>query len=110
MRRTMFLPFSFALAILTAVALLFAAYTTTGGVTASTTERDHTPLIARFYDALNTQAGSGGESELNAVLAPTFVDHVRRAGLPPTRDGLIRYLASVRNVFPALLFSVEEVV
>lgn len=66
--------------------------------------------IHRFYDAVSILLATGDPTAVQLAVADDFVDHAERPGLAPTRAGLIRYLASLREVFPNLRIQPQEVV
>jgi predicted ester cyclase len=45
---------------------------------------------------------------LNELLAPDFVDHTPRQGVPPTREGLKRAMTELKGAFPDVRYSVDD--
>lgn len=110
MRRAVLLPLAFGLAALTGVALLGAAHVVTDGTVTPDRSSANAAVVLRFYDAVNALLQTGSATALADVLAPDFVDHAGRAGLPPTGQGLVRYLSGLRVAFPVLRLTAEDVV
>lgn len=67
-------------------------------------------VVRRFYAAVNGFVHDGDATALDAVVAPDFLDHVNRPGLPATRSGLLSYLGALRATFPALRLTVASAV
>ncbi len=95
-------PIVFLLALLTG-AWVGQAYTLLAPIESiGTADVQAEATVWRFYDAIELLLRTGDDTALLGAVAPDFVDHTSRPGLPPTRDGLVRYLVSLRQTFPAL--------
>jgi predicted SnoaL-like aldol condensation-catalyzing enzyme len=110
MRRSVLLPLSFGLAVLTGIALLGIANTVTNGAAIPNRDSANVAIARRFYDATNTLLQTGRAAELEGVLASDFVDHVERVDFAPTGQGLVRYLEGLRASFPALRLFAKDVI
>jgi predicted ester cyclase len=75
-----------------------------------TSAQGATATAWRYYDAIDLLLRTADDSALRAVIAPDFVDHLDEPGAPSDRDGLVRYLASLRDTFPALRLTPQDVV
>jgi predicted ester cyclase len=64
----------------------------------------------RFYDAIDALLRAADDSAILAVIAPDFVDHVDEPGTSSNRDGLVRYLASLRDTQPTLHLAPQDIV
>ena len=64
----------------------------------------------RFYDAIEILLRTGDDGALRAVVDPDFVDHPDEPVAASGRDGLVGYLASLRETYPALRLVPEEVI
>ena len=62
-------------------------------------------MVRRLYEAVN----SGDMSALEASIAESFVDHEEVPGFPPTKEGTIQFFGALREAFPDLRMSVEDV-
>lgn len=60
------------------------------------------PVIEAFYTAANEVIASGSTRQLDAILAPGFVDHEPALGVTPDRDGLRSYLLALHAANPVL--------
>ncbi len=66
--------------------------------------------VWRFYDAIDILLRTADASALHDVLAPDFVDHVDEPGTPSDRDGLVSYLASLRDTHPSFRLAPQDIV
>ena len=66
--------------------------------------------VWRFYDAIDLLLRTADESALRGVIAPDFVEHVDQPGALSGRDGLVRYLTSLRETYPTLRLTPQDVV
>ncbi len=111
--RTAFLPLACLLTLVTGVALLVLAWTITPPdlppvAAAAAPSGEALATVHAFYAAANHALRTGDPATLDHLLAPDFVEHADRPGLPPGRDGLLPYLARLRAAHPSLRFTVEE--
>ncbi len=105
-------PIACVLAILTG-AWIGQAYALFAPLDPIAAEPDNTGAEAavwRFYDAVDTMLRIGDEAPLRDAIAPDFVDHSARPGLSPTRDGLLAYLASLRQTHPGLSLAPRDLI
>jgi predicted ester cyclase len=51
---------------------------------------------------------AGSPEMLEALVAPGFVDHALPPGMPPNRDGLKTMIASLRQAFPDLEYTIDD--
>ena len=114
--RNVFLPLVALLALLTGTALLTLGATMaeprSSRVVAPSMPPTSAPATAvttvhAFYAALNQTLRTANPAPLDALLAPGLVEHADRPGLPSGRDGLVRYLAALRQTYPTLHFEVD---
>lgn len=66
--------------------------------------------VWRFYDAIDSFFRTGDDRALRAVVAPEFADHIIQPTSPADREGLIGYLASLRDTFPSLRLVPQDVI
>ncbi len=112
--RAAVLPLACLLTLATGVALLVLAWTMTPPdvppvAAAAVPSADGVNTVRAFYAAANDALRTGYPASLERLLAPDFVEHADRPGLPPGHDGLLPYLARLRAAHPTLRFTVEEV-
>lgn len=106
-------PIACTLALLTGawIGQAHALFAPTGIILASDPEHAAARVtVWRFYDAVDLLLRTGDDADLLDAVAPDFVDHADRPGLPPTRDGLVRYLASLRQTYPTLRLAPRDLV
>lgn len=99
------------LALFTAVALLRteAVLTVPAPALAPDRAEDHKDVVRRFYNAVNAALATGDLAPLKAVVAPDFVAHAPRPGLPPNRAGLERELTALHGASPDLRLTAATV-
>ncbi|HEY7033899.1 MAG TPA: ester cyclase [Thermomicrobiales bacterium] len=66
--------------------------------------------VRRLYTDVNDALATGKLAPLDAVLAPSFVDHAAAPGRPANRTGFEQELMALRTVFPALRLTVTDLV
>jgi predicted ester cyclase len=66
-------------------------------------------VVGRFYAAVNAALTTGDLAPLKAIVAPDFVAHAPRPGLPPDRDGLERELTALHAAAPGLRLTAANV-
>lgn len=107
MRRSAVLLLTLGLALVTAVALLWASVVLAkpAGVPAPASSAAEKAVVASFYDAVNAALATGDPAPLDAVLAAGFVDHPAPAEAASDRRDLHRFLADLRATYrdPRLL-------
>lgn len=67
---------------------------------------DHTVLMRRLYDVINT----GDIDGFSRALADDFVEHDELPGFPPTKAGVVQYFQMLLAAFPDLRMNVEDVI
>lgn len=112
MRRPI-LPIAFALALITGAwfGQAYAFFAPPDPISASdTNDAAAEAAVWRFYDAIGLLLRTGETTSIRDAIAPDYVDHADRPGLPPTGDGLIDYLLSLRRTHPTLALAPKEIV
>ncbi|HEY8447769.1 MAG TPA: nuclear transport factor 2 family protein [Thermomicrobiales bacterium] len=111
------LPLTLLLTLLTGLALAnFRLVLLEGGSAGSgvafapTASSTLTSTIERFYVAVNGALTSGSQEEVEAFLAPDFLDHDPVPGSAPDRAGFLATLEALHAAGPAIDLRVEEVV
>ena len=67
---------------------------------------DNKAVAMRTVDAIN----SGDMSRFESLLAPDVIEHAAPPGMPPTRETTIQFISMLRNAFPDLKYTIEDVV
>ena len=67
---------------------------------------DHTNSIQRLYDLIN----AGDIDGFGRQLADDFVEREEIPGLPPTKDGVVRYFRILLAAFPDMRMDVQDVI
>jgi predicted SnoaL-like aldol condensation-catalyzing enzyme len=76
----------------------------------SMTKEDTRRAARRFYETLNQAMSSGDMGLLDAVLAPSVVDHDPTPGMAPGREGIKRAFAEFRAAFPDYHGSIDDLI
>jgi predicted ester cyclase len=112
-RRSVLLPLSFGLAVLTAVSLLWLA---TSVRTASSIRADggaeygNQLAVRQFYGTVNRVLRGGDGAALARAFAPELLTPAAAAGTPSPVDALVGRLTAVRDAYPDLHYTVETLV
>src|SRR5919206_4267960 len=97
-----------ALALATAVALLQAGSVLTERRVPADVGAEHNATSVRvFYDALNAALRSGDPTPLEALIAPTFVEHRSPSSPPLNREVFERDVVALHATYCDLTLSVE---
>ncbi len=67
---------------------------------------DHTISIRRLYDLIN----AGDIDGFGRQFADNFVEREEVPGIPPTKDGVVRYFRMLRAAFPDFRMDVKDVI
>lgn len=67
---------------------------------------DNKAVAMRTVDAIN----SGDMSRFESLLAPDVIEHAAPPGMPPTRETTIQFISMLRNAFPDLKYTIEDMV
>jgi steroid delta-isomerase-like uncharacterized protein len=68
---------------------------------------DNKNTVRRFLDEMFNK---GRYTTADELLSVDFVDHSPLQGLPPNRDGFKQSFVIFRNVFPDMLYAIEDIV
>ena len=69
--------------------------------------QDAKTVVTRFYEELINERRRSSAGE---ILAQDFRDHPGAPGVPPSRDGLLQWLAKVSTAFPDLRVRVDDLI
>src|SRR5262245_62433721 len=102
MRRS--IPWSALILLAAATGAVFGAVFTNLDSSPAVAPRDDRAVTAAraFYDAVNGVIASGDPRPLEDAVSDDFVDHAPAPGVPPTREGLVRALLTLRTTAPKL--------
>ena len=73
-------------------------------VDAERSSDDNKAKAKKYYDIWN----AGTWDKLDAMIADDYVSHSRLPGVTPDREGMKQWMASVKNAFPDVHFTVEQ--
>ncbi len=73
-------------------------------VDAERSSDDNKAKAKKYYDIWN----AGDWDKLDAMIAEDYVSHSRLPGVTPDREGMKQWMASVKNAFPDVHFTVEQ--
>ena len=107
MRRPRFLPLTFVLATITAVALLGAGAALSDAPAPAASTDAGNSLVHRFYDAVNIVLRTGDPTGLDAVVAADLVTHDALTGTASGRATFADQLLALRAIYPALQLEVD---